>query len=85
MGFETYNPILNIGGLFIILVLIVAEFFLLAAIKLMIIVLRMCRRSLKNSSSGFEGGETNTSSCANYLLKYFKRKEKSFEHSLIWG
>ena len=85
MGFETFNPILNIGGLFIVFVLIVAEFFLLAAIKLVIFVLQMCRRSLKTRQNGFEGGETIPSSCAKYLLRFFKQKEKSLEHSLVWS
>jgi hypothetical protein len=45
MGFETYNPIQNIGGLFIVLVLIVAQFASLAVIKLLIGWLKWCRRN----------------------------------------
>ena len=56
MGFETFNPILNLGGIFIVILITIAQFILLLILKL---VARILKKKLI-AASQLEGGTDET-------------------------
>ena len=51
MGFETFNPILNIGGLFAVIFVVVMQFMLVIVLKFAVSALKKQRQLFKTRSS----------------------------------
>lgn len=70
MDFDNYNPITNLGGLFMVILLLVVEFAGVFILKLVVKYLKRVRAKQKFEASQHEGGESNKSESR------FKRKAK---------
>jgi len=57
-GFETFNPILNLGGIFVIVALYVAKVIFVLSLQVLAWAFRFANRI---SRSNFEGGEKKSS------------------------
>ena len=61
MGFETFNPILNLGGLFIVFLIYAGQLIYLVFLKIVVEILKGIRKRQKEFKleelDDFEGGE----------------------------
>lgn len=60
-GFETFNPILNLGGLYILFMLTIVEFIVIGVIFVLLNIFRKAFKKI-NQRMVEEGGETQDSS-----------------------
>ena len=81
MGFETYNVILNLQGLFMVFILLAGEYIILAFLLPILYCLEVRRKKEKRM---YEGGKRSRSCIKRWLWKLGPRIKK-FKQSLLFN
>jgi hypothetical protein len=81
MGFESYNAILNLQGLFVVFILVAAEYILLAFALIILYLLEAMR---KREKAQYEGG-SRRNKCAKKCLQKVGPVIKRFKHSMVYN
>jgi hypothetical protein len=84
MDFETYNPIQNVGGLFMVICILVFQFMMFAAFK---VATQMLRKLRNREKASFEGGKSLIVKMKSwkFWLKAVGNYQKTLRKGLIWG
>lgn len=77
MDFETFNPILNIGGLFTVICAVIAQLLVIGLLKIVMKYLKHLK-----SKNEFEGGAPSNERYVKRMLKKIGRFERKARYRL---